>query len=154
MAIEKNFNEENRRVFLKRIVQFLFLFVSVVLFILGLIIFKPANPKRREYKFYHIAEDKIPKVGVKKIEITIENLNKSLKIFLVKTEDSLIALSPVCTHLGCFVNFDKNSNEFICPCHGGRYDINGGVIGGPPKEPLNRLPVKIESKEVYIGIKI
>lgn len=154
MAIDKNFKEENRRVFLKKIVKFLFLLLSVFLVVSGLIIFKPSNPKRKEYKFYQISADKIPRDGVKKIEITVENLNKSLKVFLVKTENSLIALSPMCTHLGCSVNYDRNSMEFLCPCHGGRYDINGNVIAGPPKESLHRLPVKIENKKVYVGIKI
>lgn len=154
MSLNKNFDGIKRRLFLKKIVKFLFLFISVFSVIVGLIIFKPSNPKRKEYKLYHISEDKIPEEGVKKIDIEIETLNKSLKIFLVKTESSLVALSPVCTHLGCFVNYDRDSMEFICPCHGGRYNINGEVVAGPPKEPLHRLPVKIENKKVYVGIKI
>ncbi len=77
-----------------------------------------------------------------------------MKIFLVKQENSIIALSPVCTHLGCLVNFDRTMNEFVCPCHGGRYDIQGRVIKGPPKENLHRLPVKIENGKIFIGIKI
>ncbi|MCX8033952.1 MAG: Rieske (2Fe-2S) protein [Thermodesulfovibrio sp.] len=154
MSIDNNFNETTRRAFLKRVVKFLFSFSSIFLVILGLIIFKPSNPRRKEYKFYYVSEDKIPREGVKKIEIETENFHKPLKVFLVRTEGSIIALSPVCTHLGCFVNYDRNSTEFICPCHGGKYDINGNVIAGPPKEPLLRLPVKIENEKVYLGIKI
>lgn len=154
MSLNKDFDGIERRLFLKKIVKFLFLCMSLFLVIVGLIIFKPSKPKRKEYRFYQISEDKIPEDGVRKIEIEIETLNKSFKIFLVKKEDSLLALSPVCTHLGCLVNYDRDSMEFICPCHGGRYNINGEVVAGPPKEPLHRLPVKIENKKVYVGIKI
>lgn len=143
-----------RRVFLKRIIKIFFTFVALIFSFLGLSILKPSSPKKKEYSYYEILEDKIPKEGVKKINIEIGNLQKPLKIYLVNKGNSIIALSPACTHLGCFVNFDRNINEFICPCHGGRYDIEGKVISGPPKEPLQRLPVKIEGKRIFVGIKI
>lgn len=143
-----------RRVFLKRIIKIFFTFVALIFSFLGLSILKPSSPKKKEYSYYEILEDKIPKEGVKKINIEIGNLQKSLKIYLVNKGNSIIALSPACTHLGCFVNFDRNTNEFICPCHGGRYDIEGKVINGPPKEPLQRLPVKIEGNRIFVGIKI
>lgn len=143
-----------RRVFLKRIIKIFFTFVALIFSFLGLSILKPSSPKKKEYSYYEILEDKIPKEGVKKINIEIGNLQKPLKIYLVNKGNSIIALSPACTHLGCFVNFDRNTNEFICPCHGGRYDIEGKVISGPPKEPLQRLPVKIEGNRIFVGIKI
>ncbi|GAQ95022.1 cytochrome b6-f complex iron-sulfur subunit [Thermodesulfovibrio aggregans] len=144
---------QKRRLFLKKIINFLFLITGFMFVIVSLVSLKPKNPKNRAYKFFEIAQDKIPKEGVRKIDIVIEK-EKSLKIFLVKQENSIIALSPVCTHLGCLVNFDRTMNEFVCPCHGGRYDIQGRVIKGPPKENLHRLPVKIENGKIFIGIKI
>ncbi len=121
---------------------------------MGLTILKPTRTKRKDLKFFEVPEDKYPKEGIKKVDIKIDG-EKYFKIFLVKnSSNALMALSPVCTHLGCFVNFDRNTNEFICPCHGGRYDIEGKVIAGPPKEPLQRLPVKIENKRIFVGLKI
>ncbi|MGB9891641.1 MULTISPECIES: ubiquinol-cytochrome c reductase iron-sulfur subunit [Thermodesulfovibrio] len=154
MIIDKEKMDIKRRFFLKKMLKLFFTFVALIFSFLGLSLLKPANPKKKEYSYYEIPEDKIPKEGVKKINIEIGNLQKSLKIYLVNDGDSIIALSPVCTHLGCFVNFDKNSNEFICPCHGGKYDSEGKVLKGPPKEPLQRLPVKIENKKIFVGIKI
>ncbi|MDI6864080.1 ubiquinol-cytochrome c reductase iron-sulfur subunit [Thermodesulfovibrio yellowstonii] len=154
MIIDKEKLDIKRRFFLKKMLKLFFTFVVLIFSFLGLSLLKPANPKKKEYSYYEIPEDKIPKEGVKKINIEIGNLQKPLKIYLVNNGDSITALSPVCTHLGCFVNFDKNSNEFICPCHGGRYDSEGKVLTGPPKEPLQRLPVKIENKKIFVGIKI
>jgi cytochrome b6-f complex iron-sulfur subunit len=62
-----------------------------------------------------------------------------------------IALSRVCTHLGCLVNFDKDKQIFICPCHGGEYDLEGNVIKGPPPKPLPRFAVKVEDSNLLIG---
>jgi Rieske Fe-S protein len=35
------------------------------------------------------------------------------------------ALSPVCTHAACIVNWNSEEKSWDCPCHGARYDIDG-----------------------------
>src|SRR5260221_68462 len=58
-------------------------------------------------------------------------------IFIIRTgQSSYIALSQICTHAGCHVNFNSSSKQFVCPCHGGTYDINGKVISEPPPSPF------------------
>lgn len=149
---DNRLHNHKRRLFLKRMVNFLFLAAGFLFLVTGFIYLIPKKPKNKPYKFFEVPDDKIPKEGVKKVDIAIEK-EKTMKIFLVNQKNSIIALSPVCTHLGCFVNFDKTLNEFTCPCHGGRYDIEGNVIAGPPKEALHRLPVKMENGRIFIGIK-
>ncbi|TSJ36346.1 FAD-dependent oxidoreductase [Mucilaginibacter corticis] len=46
------------------------------------------------------------------------------------------ALSPVCTHAGCIVNWNGEERSWDCPCHGARYDIEGKVLNGPATRPL------------------
>lgn len=48
-------------------------------------------------------------------------------------------LSPVCTHMGCIVNWNGAEKSWDCPCHGGRYDALGNVLNGPPTEGLEPL---------------
>ena len=62
-----------------------------------------------------------------------------------------IAISTRCAHLGCPVRFVKAAGNFICPCHGGVYDFEGKVIGGPPVRPLDRFQTRIEGDELQIG---
>jgi cytochrome b6-f complex iron-sulfur subunit len=50
------------------------------------------------------------------------------------------ALSLICTHNGCTVSYSP-SRAFVCPCHGGTYDVNGNVTGGPPPAPLTSYTV-------------
>lgn len=63
----------------------------------------------------------------------------------------LVALSAVCTHLGCIVQWEKERQEFLCPCHAGRYAANGTVTGGPPPRPLPRLPFTVADGIITIG---
>ncbi|SFA98628.1 MULTISPECIES: ubiquinol-cytochrome c reductase iron-sulfur subunit [unclassified Bacillus (in: firmicutes)] len=67
----------------------------------------------------------------------------------------IVALSPVCKHLGCVVdwNTDKaNPNQFFCPCHFGRYTKDGtNVPGTPPMKPLDVYPFKEKDGFLYLG---
>lgn len=54
-------------------------------------------------------------------------------------EGAVHALSSVCTHAGCIVQFNGAEKSWDCPCHGGRYSIEGEVLTGPPRKALKRL---------------
>ena len=57
------------------------------------------------------------------------------------------ALSARCTHHGCVVAYQDTQKEFVCPCHGGTFDIAGAVVQGPPRIPLYPLETKVSSKK-------
>jgi len=56
-----------------------------------------------------------------------------------------IALSSRCMHLGCPVRWVDAAARFICPCHGGVYNIRGQVAGGPPVRPLDRFYTRLNT---------
>src|SRR5687768_9531988 len=53
------------------------------------------------------------------------------RFWLVNTENGVLALYMVCTHLGCLYKWVPNSNRFICPCHTSMYTREGTKISGP-----------------------
>ncbi len=55
-------------------------------------------------------------------------------VYVKRDEGGLRAMSAVCTHLGCTVR--RESEGFVCPCHGSRYDDDGRVLGGPAPAAL------------------
>jgi quinol---cytochrome c reductase iron-sulfur subunit, bacillus type len=58
-------------------------------------------------------------------------------VFAVRYRDGTYRFfSNVCTHMQCPVRWQPKIQEFLCPCHGGLYDLKGQNIGGPPPEPL------------------
>ena len=68
-----------------------------------------------------------------------------------ESAESYIAVSTRCAHLGCPVRFVQAAGNFICPCHGGVYDFEGKVIGGPPVRPLDRFQTRVTNGQVEIG---
>jgi menaquinol-cytochrome c reductase iron-sulfur subunit len=67
----------------------------------------------------------------------------------------IIALSPICKHLGCVVSWEGNDqfpNQFYCPCHDGRYTKDGvNVPNTPPTAPLDTYQQKVENGMLYLG---
>ncbi|HEX5026674.1 MAG TPA: ubiquinol-cytochrome c reductase iron-sulfur subunit [Agriterribacter sp.] len=63
---------------------------------------------------------------------------------------SFIALSLICTHEQCTVNYDASANGFKCPCHGSEYNISGGVTQGPAPSSLRKYTVKVTNNVLTV----
>lgn len=61
------------------------------------------------------------------------------------TNLGFIAISLVCSHLGCTVEGNEDSEGFTCPCHGSRYNKEGQLLEGPARKDLPRF--RIEEQE-------
>ncbi len=57
-----------------------------------------------------------------------------------------------CTHLGCGIEFDQNSDGFVCPCHGATFNSQGEVTKGPAKENLTTFVTSSDEEFVYIHL--
>ena len=68
-----------------------------------------------------------------------------------RSRQPYVAISTRCAHLGCPVRFVEAAKNFICPCHGGVYDFQGKVIGGPPVRPLDHFQTRVRNGEVQVG---
>ncbi len=90
------------------------------------------------------------KVKVKR-EIGWNVTEEELAMYIV-TDDGrdFIALSNICTHLGCRIRWITEKEQFFCPCHNAVFDKAGNVVAGPPPKPLNRYQVKLENDQLYI----
>ncbi len=75
-------------------------------------------------------------------------------VFIDKQGDGLTAMSAVCSHLGCLVKWESNTNHFKCPCHGGTYDRAGNVVSGPPPRPLEKLHVRVNPQNAAIEVEL
>ncbi|MBA3299517.1 MAG: Rieske 2Fe-2S domain-containing protein [Thermoleophilaceae bacterium] len=62
-----------------------------------------------------------------------------------------VAISNRCAHLGCPVRYIQASKRFVCPCHGGVYEFEGKVAGGPPVRPLDRFYTRVRGGRVEVG---
>ncbi len=54
-----------------------------------------------------------------------------------------MAVSAICTHLGCVISPNDDNSGFMCPCHGGKYTRDGTNVGGPPPRPLDTYHTEV-----------
>jgi cytochrome b6-f complex iron-sulfur subunit len=107
-------------------------------------------PQRRKTRGAAVQSIKIPLSDVPIGEAKfIRFLNKATVIIHLN-EQEIVALSAVCTHLGCVVKWNDDKKELSCPCHGGRFDTRGSVLGGPPPAPLPSFTTHVEDTYIVI----
>lgn len=67
------------------------------------------------------------------------------KLAIYKNDSGKVtALNPTCTHAGCTVQFNAAERSWDCPCHGGRFDVSGKVLTGPPTIDLETVIISYD----------
>ncbi len=76
---------------------------------------------------------------------------KEISVY-VRTENGreFVAMSNICTHLGCRIRWIADREEFFCPCHNGVFDKDGQIVSGPVPRPLDRFDTKVEDGKLFI----
>jgi nitrite reductase/ring-hydroxylating ferredoxin subunit len=72
------------------------------------------------------------------------------RTFILRLEGGFLAISAICTHLHCIVNWNAAIKEFECPCHGGKFNEEGEVLAGPPPRPLDLHKLEIVAGNLVI----
>ncbi len=99
--------------------------------------FKPGNPKKVDFSFR------------KHDGWTLVNQKSNVWV-VAKGEGEFNIFSPKCTHLGCAYHWDDNQKKFMCPCHGGVFDITGKVLAGPPPRPLEKVSYRVQDGKLTV----
>jgi cytochrome b6-f complex iron-sulfur subunit len=77
--------------------------------------------------------------------------NGSYNIIVVReTTSTYKAVSNQCTHQSCTVAYNSTIDGFLCPCHGGQFDIDGRVVAGPPTVALTKFNVSVSGTTMTI----
>ncbi|MDR3542329.1 MAG: ubiquinol-cytochrome c reductase iron-sulfur subunit [Desulfosporosinus sp.] len=67
------------------------------------------------------------------------------RVWVKRDSLGVMALVATCTHLGCEVNYHPEKKEWLCPCHGSVYDVEGRPISGPAPKTLPRVAVELQA---------
>ena len=71
-------------------------------------------------------------------------------ILIAKGISGFLAVSSICTHAQCTVQYQAFSNEYNCPCHGSKFDTKGGVLMGPASSPLQQYQTQLNGNSLRI----
>lgn len=66
------------------------------------------------------------------------------RFYLVRLSDSgFLAVFRRCSHLGCSVPYDPSVQQFVCPCHGSAFTMDGDVLNEPAPRPLDLFALSV-----------
>jgi Rieske Fe-S protein len=95
------------------------------------------------------------RVMIRLSEITEGNVKKiflrNRAVIVINSRGKIHALSAICTHLGCMVNWSEEQKQIICPCHGAVFNLNGNVLTGPAIKPLMTYNVELVEDDILVG---
>ncbi|MHB9091306.1 MAG: QcrA and Rieske domain-containing protein, partial [Chloroflexota bacterium] len=80
----------------------------------------------------------------------VQERNSASAWVVRKSQTEFVVFNPACTHLGCPYGWSAEQNQFLCPCHGGVFGIDGTVLAGPPPRPLDRFENRIQDGKLYV----
>lgn len=90
----------------------------------------------------HLVGDRLKKAqgdsfrAVKRGEGRILEVEGKKRAVFRDAHGAVTVLDPVCTHMGCLVDFNTAEKSWDCPCHGSRFAADGTVINGPAVKDL------------------
>lgn len=74
-------------------------------------------------------------------------------LIVVRTSaTTVVALSAICTHQGCTVEYAAASSDLECPCHGSKFDLNGAVTAAPATTPIRKYTAVLDALSVTITV--
>ncbi len=75
------------------------------------------------------------------------------RVWLIRRDkENVDAFTTICPHLGCSVNFVEKDKLFICPCHGGTFELSGqrlerpGLVNPAPRG-MDQLECRLDSTD-------
>jgi Rieske Fe-S protein len=74
--------------------------------------------------------------------------------YLQHTASGFKALSGVCTHMACLLQWNASGRTFDCPCHGVQFLTSGDAAPGAPYTyaPLPVIETKVEADQVWVYV--
>jgi cytochrome b6-f complex iron-sulfur subunit len=72
-------------------------------------------------------------------------------IMVVRVSDTqVVAVSAICTHAGCSMDYSAGQKLLDCPCHGSQFTTDGSVVRGPANRPLRVYTVTMANHMITV----
>jgi cytochrome b6-f complex iron-sulfur subunit len=89
---------------------------------------------------------------LKKVGGSVTLSVKDRGVLLVRdSEDTVRAFHPACTHRQTRLKYDHKNRRLNCPAHGSRFGLDGSVLRGPAKKPLELYHAELSGDHVILG---
>jgi len=140
-------SEPQRRTFLKWLTRgFLGLWGVGFVGVIASFIRAPSMPQSAGLKIIRAGDADSLRTGQARL---VKHGSSPLHVVRLPSEE-IVAVSALCTHFSCVLNWDPQDRTFVCPCHDGVFSATGAVISGLPTKALSTFRVEVRRGEILV----
>ena len=101
-------------------------------------------------EFSSLTEPAMRTIQIEQIDGWRKTVSEKIVYITKDQRDQLSVLTSICPHLGCTVPWNKEKNQFICPCHGGTFSADGSRVSGPSQRGMDTLETSVQDGQLLV----
>jgi menaquinol-cytochrome c reductase iron-sulfur subunit len=101
-------------------------------------------------EFSSLAEPTLKTIQIEQVDGWRKTISEKAVYVTKDREGQIRVLTSVCPHLGCTVPWNKETQQFICPCHGATFTADGTRVSGPSRRGMDTLEISIEGGQLLV----
>jgi menaquinol-cytochrome c reductase iron-sulfur subunit len=101
-------------------------------------------------EFSSLTEPALRTVQIEQIDGWRKAVSEKAVYITKDNQGQLLVLTSVCPHLGCTVPWNQEKRQFICPCHGGTFTMDGTRVSGPSLRGMDTLETSVEGGQLMV----
>jgi menaquinol-cytochrome c reductase iron-sulfur subunit len=101
-------------------------------------------------EFTSLTEPAMRTIQIEQIDGWRKTVSEKIVYITKDQRNQLSVLTSICPHLGCTVPWNKEKNQFICPCHGGTFSADGSRVSGPSQRGMDTLETYVEDGQLLV----
>src|ERR1700737_5382789 len=109
-----------------------------------------SSPVGSVSEFASLSEPALRTIQIEQVDGWRKTITEKAVYVTTDKEGQLRVLTSVCPHLGCTVPWNKDKNQFICPCHGATFTPDGSRISGPSQRGLDTLQTSVQDGQLLV----
>jgi len=109
-----------------------------------------SSPVGAVNEFSSVREPVMRTIKIEQVDGWRKTISEKAVYITKDARGQLRVLTSVCPHLGCTVPWNKEKNQFVCPCHGATFTADGGRVSGPSQRGMDALETSVEEGQLMV----
>jgi len=95
-------------------------------------------------EFSSLTEPAMRTIQIEQIDGWRKTVSEKIVYITKDQQNQISVLTSICPHLGCTVPWNKEKNQFVCPCHGATFAADGTRVSGPSLRGMDTLETSVQ----------
>jgi menaquinol-cytochrome c reductase iron-sulfur subunit len=109
-----------------------------------------SSPVGTMSEFSTLTEPAMRTIQIEQVDGWRKTVSEKAVYVTTDKDGQLRVLTSVCPHLGCTVPWNKEKNQFICPCHGATFTKDGARVSGPSLRGMDTLESSVQDGKLFV----